>query len=917
MSEKKSTASAPNPFPATAVARLSQRKHHRLTLETNALKKMRTEVDSFLTEPKSEGKTICVIGEYGTGKTHLLLETLHSLIDTEDESIHAFYVDAPSDSFLSLYQKRFLPRLERYDVQMRLREIFRQVVIAELEGDPAFEMVVSKIKSEQLETDSVIKQYGLMESNLLLQFSHRLKGITEDECFSTALYLLNNPVFQEEVWDWLNGNIPTKALQERGIVRVIDNDSIALESIGVFAFLLGQEGHKFVLMIDELEKVISSSQEISAATTLAFKKLFEAISKTKALLILSGLQDFYETMPVDAQERVSAIIRPTLLSSKDIVQYIREANFKYSNKKTIEPFSRPIIDYIASISEGNARKTIRICYHAYQIATSENVEITRKIIQEVTQDQFGTQTEDQVKEEIKRVIERIGLAVEHDKTIEWTQLDQKTYKRTKITAKADYWIAVGEDKTGIAITHEHDVFSDDDEKQIADRATELSYSDSKGIKIASILIVSGFIAENRSKRLAEFFDKVVLYTSREFTDHLESALLGFRIRIEERLKEDKIDLILGRMRQIERQISTINKQFDNVATKSDINTLIQLVRANDTSGFSLSPRTRTDELSLEFRRIFNAFDSLDRLIVKPFQSVPTRKHSLGHTDYLFSNNSLLQFYLLHGLTMMYYYAQIGTREDEGIILASITDISLSLRRQFRQAIEISLQAWDYHTLARYVQETSRSRSESAIVDVENLIKSLQLLPDRIIKRLEMRQVEVDFSSNDTSPSELIEYNNFLISRFAELNDAFFNIQNGLNTVMQLLLQNSRRLFVDKLEKRFADELQLFFYLYRMSFLFIEIVVSKLESGLLDSTIEDLRAFCPFFDDILAQGSRTHRKSARLGILRYLEQSVSSFKSIEHQETRDLDDLIIEIFDMPRKTYEELENIRSRYLLGKR
>ena len=396
MNEKKSITSTSNPFPATAVARLSQRKHHRLTLETNALKKIRAEVDSFLTDPKSEGKTICVIGEYGTGKTHLLLETLHSLIDTEDETIHAFYVDAPSDSFLSLYQKRFLPRLERYDVQMRLREIFRQVVITELESDPAFETVVSKIKSGQLETDSVIKQYGLMESNLLLQFSLRLKGIAEDECFSTALYLLNNPVFQEEVWDWLNGNAPTKALQERGITRIIDDDSIALESIGVFAFLLGQEGHKFVLMIDELEKVISSSQEISAATTLAFKKLFEAISKTNALLILSGLQDFYETMPIDAQERVSVIIRPTLLRGKDIVQYIREANSKYLNKKTIEPFNRSIIDYIASISEGNARKIIRICYHAYQIAISENVKITRKIIQEVTQDQFGTQTEDQV-----------------------------------------------------------------------------------------------------------------------------------------------------------------------------------------------------------------------------------------------------------------------------------------------------------------------------------------------------------------------------------------------------------------------------------------------------------------------------------------------------------------------------------------
>lgn len=916
MTEKKNVSFATNPFPATAVARLSQRKHHRLTVETDALKKMRLEVEDFFANQKGEGKTVCVIGEYGTGKTHLLLETLHSIIDLEDETIHAFYVDAPSDSFLSLYQKRFLPRLERYDVQIRLREIFRQVVIGELESDPIFEKVVSNIRNGKLEVDSVIKQYGLMESNLLQQFSHRLKGIAEDECFSAALFLLNSPIFQEDVWDWLEGNPPTKALQERGITRVIDNDPIALESIGVFAFLLGQEGHKFVLMIDELEKVISSSQEISASTTLAFKKLFEAISKTKALLILSGLQDFYETMPIDAQERVSAIIRPTLLNGKDIVQYIREANFKYTAQKTIEPFSRPVIDYIASISGGNARKTIRICYHAYQIATSENVKVSRKIIQEVTQDQFGTQTEGQVKEEILGVIERMGLAVEHDKRVERSQVDKKTYKLIQITAKADYWIAVGNDNTGIAITHVHDVFSDNDEKQIIDRATNLSYNDDKGIHIASILVVSGFIAESRSVSLSKFFDKVIPYTSREFTDHFESALSGFRIRIEERLKEDKLDLILTRMRQIERQISITNRQLDSLATKSDINTLIQLVRANDTSGFALSPRTRNDELSLEFRRIFNAFDSIDRLILEPLNTLPNRRSSSIYIDFLSSTNGLSQFYLMHGLTMIYYYAQIDTREDEGLVLASVIDINYRLSRGFREAIENSFRNWDYPSFASYVSETSRLRPESILIDAENLIKSLQLLPDRIINLLEKRQVQFDSASSDTLRGEPTEYSNFLVSRFAELNDTFFNIQNGLNTIMQLLLQNPQRFIADKLEERFADDLQLFFYLYRMSFLFIEIVVSRLESSLFDSTIEDLREFCPVFDDILARGSKTHRKSARLGILRYLERTVS-VKSMRYQETRDLDDLISEIFDMPRNTYKELDNIHSRYSLGKR
>ena len=102
------------------------------------------------------------------------------------------------------------------------------------------------------------------------------------------------------------GSPPDDALVDRGIKRTLDSDPAVLETIGVLAFLFGRQNHRFVLVIDEMEKVLSHStpRRPDEATVLAFKKLMEAMGKTRALLILGGLPDFLEVLPDDAQQRI-------------------------------------------------------------------------------------------------------------------------------------------------------------------------------------------------------------------------------------------------------------------------------------------------------------------------------------------------------------------------------------------------------------------------------------------------------------------------------------------------------------------------------------------------------------------------------------------------------------------------------------
>ncbi|MFD0427245.1 hypothetical protein ACFQ60_01125 [Streptomyces zhihengii] len=113
------------------------------------------------------------------------------------------------------------------------------------------------LKDRRLHPQEVVRRLGLSESAFLQSLQARLGHITEHSDFGTALALFLRPEFEAAVWEWLAGHPADPVLKERGVVRTIDTDISALEAIGVFAFLYGRQGHRFVLAVDEFEKVLS------------------------------------------------------------------------------------------------------------------------------------------------------------------------------------------------------------------------------------------------------------------------------------------------------------------------------------------------------------------------------------------------------------------------------------------------------------------------------------------------------------------------------------------------------------------------------------------------------------------------------------------------------------------------------------
>ncbi len=99
-----------NPFSPTAVARVAEGRAQATTVTTAAIRDALAHLDHYLRS--GDGGTVAVVGDYGTGKTHLAAELLAHAQESTGGAIRAVYLDAPADTFLSL-SRQLLGRLSR------------------------------------------------------------------------------------------------------------------------------------------------------------------------------------------------------------------------------------------------------------------------------------------------------------------------------------------------------------------------------------------------------------------------------------------------------------------------------------------------------------------------------------------------------------------------------------------------------------------------------------------------------------------------------------------------------------------------------------------------------------------------------------------------------------------------------------
>ena len=516
-----------NPFPHAAVARVYDPRPGALTIETTAIREAHRLVSGYLSvtrAPEDRGGSddhligkgkVCVIeGDYGTGKTHLAMELLTRAEGARADSgtdTRVFYQVVPGGSFLSLYTGFMKDHVGPTEMLARVRELYADIVADALRDRPFTGELIGEVLRDDVDPQLVIDQYGLKEGALRDQLRKRLSTVTGDETFSRALMLLLQQDLRPLAWEWLVGGFPHAVLTERGVTRPIATDIQAMDALGVVARLYGRRNRRFILVVDEMEKLAQAWDSGEVTRAQAFKKLLEVFHVTGALLVMCGLPDIFEILPRDPG-RVDQVIHPSLLTADDVRWYIKQAQQRAFARNVLAPFTSKSAEYIVYLTGGVARDVLRVCYYAFAEAAETGEQVTPATVRQVARYRVPNGGVERVRSDAAEILTEQG----------W-HADRHRVLGSLPGVVADFWIPLHEGGAGCAILISESVLEDDEARRLAERAAAVTSSRAER---AVILVIAGYLPAAQRQMLVDALGEqsLVVYHAQTFGKDFAQAL---------------------------------------------------------------------------------------------------------------------------------------------------------------------------------------------------------------------------------------------------------------------------------------------------------------------------------------------------------------------------------------------------------
>lgn len=610
-----------NPFPVTAVASFNNDMQNDMIVETAAIKELKEIVDKWILN-ENDGITVAVQGEYGTGKTQLAIEMQRYIRKIDDKKYHFICLESPSGSFLEMYKNRFLIEITKEQVLERLEECYCEIILNNIKQDEIYRKVLQE--KGNIKSIEFIEQFGLAKSKYDSLFAEQMQNATKNVKFVPALLLLLEARFEREVWAWFGGAEPSEAMQERGVRCSISDDAMALEALGVFAFLFGQRGHYFILFIDEMEKIVSSTDKTKGNSFKALKKLLETVKATKSMLILCGLPDFYITLPKDTQQRIAYQIRTDGITLSEIEEYIYNANEKVNDVKNIIPFNNANLEEMLDISNGNIRTIIRLLYHAGNWYIENRSEIDEKALHDILDNAYGTFNLSGAKRRLEQIFVSKGWMYEEKKSV-----------KSDLNVLIDFWLPSaltkkGKVENGIEIYLVQNVLSEDTFKQIKERI-------SGNANNCKICVVEGFINECFNKGLLEVATHVIRYRMSEFSEFFISVIEGEKAKLENNIKKNEFGIINEKIEQLSRIVNNaVNEMNEKYINRQEFYYLLRKLSNVQEEGIYSLPEKESEFYLLIFEI---------QKIIDIFEKGRNERYEMG-VLYLFREFSYILYYII-------------------------------------------------------------------------------------------------------------------------------------------------------------------------------------------------------------------------------------------------------------------------------
>ncbi|MGW4212282.1 hypothetical protein ACWEIJ_30115 [Lentzea sp. NPDC004789] len=557
MSERPGRApSDDNPFLSAGVAKPREFDDTTVSVPTPAIAEAMSLIDAFLRpSARPSGNVIAIQGEYGTGKSHLVGALLHHARGREEEHRpRVALLEARPATFVDLYRQLVGDELTKDDVREQVQEFYAHVLADELGASPFTAEIADRLRTGRLDPVETSDRLNLMESRHLDMLQRVLERVTNNPAFGIALPLLLRHDFTDAAWEWLTGHQPDQVLVDRGIDTAIDTEELALEAMGVLALLYSQRGRRFVLAIDEMNKVVSASRKPTENAVEAFEKMLEVFGGAQALLILSGLPDYLDELGGAVRQRIGRIIQVSPLTPENTIEYIRQSQSRLGRGPVLDPFTENTVRYLVKLTDGNARRIIRLCSHLYRRAIDASprdparARVTEAMVREVAREHAGATTIDHVRNEIRQVLAAQGLNYERD-----------TWMNPDTDSRADYWVPFDETGSGCALVLSESVLNQTERDALVNRATFLQ---SAVERMEVVLIVVGLVHADHVPALTEAFSvEPIIYDQYTFNDTL-SAVLERQLSLLGEPGDDALAGVRERFSRLSRQQANTQRMLE-------------------------------------------------------------------------------------------------------------------------------------------------------------------------------------------------------------------------------------------------------------------------------------------------------------------------------------------------------------------
>ncbi|MFG1918938.1 hypothetical protein [Micromonospora sp. NPDC048898] len=513
-----------NPFSPTAVARVTDQGTGASTVVTAAVRDATEQLDDYLRT--GVGAVVALVGDYGTGKTHLAVELLAHARNVTGAAGQAIYLDAPGDTFLSLH-RRFLSRLSR---------------------DTVRELLTGYLPDPAGPTRSADGLVGRLRASLA--------EVTTNPAFGTALAMLLDPDTEVAAWDWLSGHPPGPALVAAGVTASADVEATAVEAMGVLALLHCRRHDRFVLVLDELDKILTAGGRPGPETMARLQRLLGVFTSAGAFLVIAGLPDMLHLLSTDVRQRIGPIVRMSALTGEDVRTFIRQTQLRASGTARLAPFTVETTEYLANLADGVPRRVIRLCYHLFQRATQAGTPVTHVMVREVVRVQFDLANRQDVAADVRRVLTQDGWSYQRDHLV-----------GSMRDLPVDFWIPLEERNAGCCVLLSESVLKAEEVDDLNRRvvAIRAAVPDSE-----VILVVVGHLPAEFAAELAGTFSvEPIVHDPQSFAEDLSGSVKALMRRLEQAIGADALTSVRQRVERIHRQQSNTQRSIEHLSYQLD------------------------------------------------------------------------------------------------------------------------------------------------------------------------------------------------------------------------------------------------------------------------------------------------------------------------------------------------------------